>query len=146
QMVAEQIASVRASNVAPVTVTDCAGVVFNVNTAGAAGPNGAGALLIAAGQPRAGEIDWNGQNFGAVPFNYAMRYTACGAGGARQQYEVRWNIINLFQLPGPPVHVGTKLVTVSARRRDQPRVGGGGGGTDRIAFSTPVTIRTIVGQ
>jgi prepilin-type N-terminal cleavage/methylation domain-containing protein len=148
QMVAEQIGSVPASSGAAVTVTDCTGLVLPVATAGGAGPNGAGAQMIPAGQPGlSGNIDWNGQAFGAVQANYRMLYTACGtAGQTRQLYEIRWNIVNLFTLPGPPAQVATKMVTVSARRREQPLAGSRAAGLNRIAFGVPVTIRTIVGQ
>ena len=145
QMVAEQIGSVPASTGAAVTITDCTGLVTAIATAGGAAPNGAGALLIAAGQPRAGDINWTGQAFAAVPANYRMTYTACGTAGTRQVYEVRWNIVNLFNM-GPPAQVATKMVTVSARRREQPGAGSRAAGLNRIAFGTPVTIRTIVGQ
>lgn len=146
QMVAEQIGSVPASSGLPVNITDCSGLPLIIATAGAAGPTGAGAQLLAPPAPRAGDIDWNGQAFGAINGNYKMTYNACGPNNNQQRFEVRWNVTNLAQIPGPPVQVVTKLVTVSARRREQPGVGSRAAGLNRIAFSIPVTIRTIVGQ
>jgi prepilin-type N-terminal cleavage/methylation domain-containing protein len=131
QLVAEQIGAQPANTNPVLNIIDCGGLVSNVATGNLAGPpNGVGATLIAAGQPRAGDINWAAQNFGdAALFTYSMRYFSCGTGGRQIQYEVRWNIQQLT--------VNTKLITVSARRRDQGRNG--------IGFNVPVTIRTITG-
>src|SRR5256885_8614034 len=48
QMVMEKIMSVPATTAAVITITDCAGAIDNINTAGAAGA-GAGAPLAASG-------------------------------------------------------------------------------------------------
>jgi prepilin-type N-terminal cleavage/methylation domain-containing protein len=130
QLVAEQIGAQPANANPVLNIIDCGGVVRTMATTGGPPPNGTGATLIAAGQPRAGDINWPVQNFGAAPlFNYSMLYTSCGTGGRQINYEVRWNIQQLT--------VNTKLVTVSARRRDQGRNG--------LGFNVPVTIRTITG-
>jgi prepilin-type N-terminal cleavage/methylation domain-containing protein len=146
QLVAEQIGSIPASNSPVLTVTDCSNQVRNVATAGAAGPNGAGARLDANGN-----IDWTQSTagVGGVPLNYWMRFVACGAGGAAQTYEVRWNVTTLFQtpvVPGGPAVTFTKLVTASARRRDQPGAATRAAGLNQIGFGIPVTIRTVVGN
>jgi type II secretory pathway pseudopilin PulG len=112
----------------PLTVTDCAGNVLNINTARAvygagSGANGGnGANLTAAGI-----IDWT-QAFGAVPAGYGMQYVACGANGRQMTYDVRWNVI---QMSG-----NSRLTVISARPVGSRQVGG-------LTFIFPVNLRTI---
>lgn len=133
QLVAEQVAAVPANTSPVLNITDCSGVVRQIATAGGLPPNGNGATLIAAGAANAGDINWVAQTFNGVTPFYAMRYLACGTLNRAVWYEVRWNVQTLNN--------NTKLVTVSARRRDAE-------GSQRVAagFNVPVTIRLITGM
>lgn len=112
----------------PLTITDCRGTVWNINTAraplgGGTGVNGGnGANLTAAGI-----VDWT-QPYAGVPAGYAMRYAACGAGGRRTIYDVRWNVIQMSS--------NSRLTTISARPAGSRQVGG-------LRFVVPVNLRTI---
>lgn len=138
EMVLEQIQSVPASaNVVPgIPITDCAGVVWNVNTTGAPAPAGAGANLIGAGAANnAGDIDYT-QAEAAIPAGYSMDYTTCGPAGQQFVYEVRWNIVT------NPANNFTKVVTVSARRK----MGALNSSPNLVYFAQPTTLRGIAGS
>jgi prepilin-type N-terminal cleavage/methylation domain-containing protein len=119
QMVAERIMAVAASNNITVTITDCTGTAYNVNTTG--GSTGAGAPLTTSGS-----VDFTQ----ATVSNYAMTYADCATAGRQAIYDVRWNIKTLTAY--------TKLLTISARLKT--------GGNSGTLFAPVVTIRTVVGQ
>lgn len=144
QQVLDAILEQSATTSPVIQMTDCAGNVRNVNTAGPAGaappPAFTGAPLVANGSA----IDWTVAF--AVNGGYSMYWTTCGAGVASgganianqtgSTYEVRWNIQNPTAF--------TKLVTVSAR----PIAGGAAANVNRantIAWQ-PVSLRAIGGQ
>lgn len=141
QMVLEQIESRPSTANGVFTITDCTGVVSNVNPTGAASP-GAGAKVIQSSPPpgqNIGDIDFT-QDFTAVPAGYAMQYVTCGpaagtpgaAAGPQVTYEIRWNVTTMTPF--------TKLVTVSARKRIATS-------TSALPFfSIPYTLRGIAGQ
>jgi Tfp pilus assembly protein PilV len=117
QLITEKISSVKASASPTLSVTDCAGNVFNVSTTA---PGGSPLLA-------SGDVD-----FSQAPVaNYQMLYTDCGTNGRAVTYDVRWNI----QQPSPNV----KLLTVSTKRLNVAVQ------TDIRYFSRPVTIRTLIG-
>ena len=130
--VLEQISAQPANSAAPLTVTDCAGTAWNINTAGTAigGGNGGANGGNGAGLTANGIIDWS-QTYGAVPAGYAMRYVGCGAGGRQMIYDVRWNVITMSTF--------SRMVFVSARPSGTPTVGG-------LRFVFPVNLRTIGGM
>jgi type II secretory pathway pseudopilin PulG len=130
--VIEQISAQPANSVATLTVTDCAGTAWTVNTAAAAlgagnsnanGGNGANLLS-------SGIVDWT-QSYAAVPANYAMQYVACGAGGAQTIYDVRWNVITITPY--------SRMIVSSARPTGSAQVGG-------LRFVLPPNLRTIGGM
>jgi prepilin-type N-terminal cleavage/methylation domain-containing protein len=121
QLITEKISSVKASTSPLLTVTDCAGNVFNVSTAAPGG-----SPLKASG-----DVD-----FTLAPVaTYQMLYTDCGTAGRQITYDVRWNI----QQPTPSV----KLLTVSTVKLG---VAQNAGTFDLKFFALPVTIRTLIGQ
>jgi type II secretory pathway pseudopilin PulG len=112
----------------PLTVTDCAGTVWNINTARAAlnagsGANGGNGANLTAG----GIIDWT-QAYAGVPAGYAMLYVGCGAGSQQTIYDVRWNVIQMS--------ANSRLTVISARPGGQRQIGG-------LKFVVPVNLRTI---
>ncbi len=122
QMLVEKILSVPPGALPP-TLTDCTGVATNITVTGTAG---SGATLLASG-----DVDFS-QVAGSAgaPAGYYMLYTACGSGGQRSTYDVRWNIMN----PSPYV----ERVIVSAKLK--------GSGNNPVLFSPAVTIRSMIGQ
>src|SRR5438067_269473 len=133
--VIEQISAQPANGTTTLSITDCAGSVWNINTIGAGkgagnsnsnGGNGADLTSL-------GTVDWT-QDYTAVPAGYAMRYEACGSGGRQTDYDVRWNIITMF-----PPNVYSRMVLVSARPRGSATVGG-------LRFIVPVNLRTVSGM
>jgi hypothetical protein len=139
-MVIEQMANVPAGTIpAPViSVTDCTGVSWNINTAAAAGPAGAGAALQ--GNDNApiwvsSDINFNvAAAYGAAPGNgYGMRYISCGINAGQQiAYDVRWNITS-----DPTGFV--KTVTVATRNT-------GAANSSLTQFAIPVQLKTILGN
>jgi len=130
--VLEQISAQPANSVANLTITDCAGTGWTINTApatlgaGNSGTNGGnGASLLSSGI-----IDWT-QAYASVPANYAMNYVACGAGGAQISYDVRWNVMAMSQY--------SRMIVVSARPTGSPKVGG-------LRYVVPPNMRTIGGM
>jgi type IV pilus assembly protein PilV len=128
QLVLEEISAQPANTATNFTVADCANNQFTVSTAGAAGPTGKGATLMATGR-----IDQT-QAYNAVPANYGMQYVACGTGTRRAIYDVRWNVITLTPQ--------TRLITVSSRQSQGTGVGRLGG----LVYAMPVTLRGIGGM
>lgn len=128
QLIMEQISAQPVDAANNFTVTDCANNNWTVATAGAAGPPGQGATLAS------GNIDQT-QAYSAVPANYAMQYIACGAGGRRTTYDVRWNILTMTAY--------SRLITVSAR---QSQGTGTGQKLGTFTYAMPVTLRSIGGM
>jgi Tfp pilus assembly protein PilV len=118
QMVTEKIMSIPAYTSPTLTLTDCTGTNYGVNTAAG------GATLTSSG-----DVDYTQ----ATVANYNMPYTDCATLGRQATYDVRWNIT----APTPY----TKLLTVSARLRST-----GTRGSSGSAFGPVVTIKTVVGQ
>jgi hypothetical protein len=122
QMTMEKIISLPITTVTG-TITDCAGTANNINTTGSVG--GTGSTLLPTGA-----IDFSQARGGAgAPAGYYMLYKTCATLVGQATYDIRWNI----QTPSTYV----KLVTVSAQLK--------GSGTNRIMYSVPVTIRSMVG-
>jgi hypothetical protein len=127
----EQTSAQPANSTTNLSVTDCAGTLWTIATAGAAkgsgtGSNGGnGANLTATGG-----VDWT-QSYAAVPNGYAMQYVACGAGGRQTTYDVRWDVITMSNY--------TRMVFVSARPSNSAAVGG-------LHYVFPVNLRTIGGM
>ena len=132
QKVLEQISAQHPDSVQPITLTDCAGNVWNVNTAGSPAPAGTGALVVTSvSSPFYGGLDPS-QAYAAIPAGYAMQYTDCATGGRQTVYDVRWNIITVDQY--------ARMITVSARQISPSNQLGG-----RL-FALPVTLRGIGGM
>ena len=145
QAILEQIAAQPAAQgSAAIVVTDCAGTQYKVATDGGA-PNpagtGSGATLVPqtpgsanAGYP--GEVDWSAaapSAATAAAVGYAIpQFADCGtAGGARVNYEIRWNVKQLTTY--------SRQIVVGAREAGSQRLGG-------LRFMLPVSLRTIGGQ
>ncbi len=135
QMVIEQITAQLPNSTATISVTDCAGTVFTIATAGAPFLNGgAGANLAPSGSFYYGGIDPT-QNSSTIPAGYAMQFVDCGNpanGGVSTTYDVRWNVITLDANQ-------TRLVTASARPMSASSQLGG------QLFAFPVNLRAIGG-
>jgi hypothetical protein len=130
--VIEQISSQPANSVTPLTISDCTGTAWDIETTGASkgagnsnSNGGNGAYLTSAGS-----VDWT-QDYGAIPAGYAMRYVSCGAGGRQTIYDVRWNIIGMSTY--------SRMIFVSARPSGSATVGG-------LRYVIPVQLRTIGGM
>jgi type IV pilus modification protein PilV len=129
QKVIEQINTMQVNSGVAITMTDCNGTAWSVNTAsgGAGNSSGAGADLDAL----TGGIDFT-QSKTSVPAGYQMNYVACASKQDREStYDVRWNI--------KYVSANTNLLTVSAREVFAPGRGG-------VLYAPPVILRTIQGR
>jgi prepilin-type N-terminal cleavage/methylation domain-containing protein len=136
QMVIEQMANVPASSNAVFTLTDCAGVQWNVNTADPSGTTaGTGAPFRAVNDSLgvAFDLDFNVAYGAAAPGNgYSMLWTSCGINASQQVvYDVRWHVVK-----NPDGF--SKTVTVAARRR--------GASNSLVNFAIPVQLKTILGN
>lgn len=122
-----------------ITVTDCAGNIWEMNTAGAATPSGAGATLVTSSSGAYyGTIDPT-QDYSTLPpassasAGYGMKYVECAVSGDQPViYDVRWNVITIDS--------NTRLVTVSARQLSQSNQLG------TAVYAFPVTVRGIGGS
>jgi type IV pilus assembly protein PilV len=138
QAVMEQILQQPGATNPTLSLTDCAGNTFSINTTGATGV-GAGALLYTSGTaPTASLVDTINftQARTAVPTGYQMQFVTCNSNGVSATYDVRWNIVKL-DYPSAALSV-IKLVTVSARQA--------GATTNIKLFAPPVTLRSVGGQ
>jgi type IV pilus assembly protein PilV len=132
--VIEQISAEPANSSIPLTITDCAGTAWDVETApalqgaGSGGSNGGNG----AGLTSSGIVDWT-QTYSTVPDGYKMRYVSCGANGSQMVYDVRWNVLKMSTSDY------TRMVIISARPNDSTTVGG-------LRFIVPVNLRTIGGM
>lgn len=120
QSVLEQILQAGTNGVANISLTDCLGNNFTINTVGA-GAGGAGAPLTGNG-----DIDFSQ---GAPGNNYSMNYTICRANGQTSVYDIRWNVLDM-DVSGPTVF--TRQVRVAAKPR---------GTTAANSFLLPITLR-----
>lgn len=129
--VLEQISAEPANSATALTVTDCAGTAWTINTAGAAlgggsGLNGGNGAALTTG----GIVDWT-QSYAAIPAGYAAQYVACGNGSRQMTYDVRWNVITMDTY--------ARMVMISARPAGSATTGG-------LQFVMPVNLRTIGGM
>jgi prepilin-type N-terminal cleavage/methylation domain-containing protein len=132
QKVLEQISAQHPDSIQVISLTDCAGNAWNINTAGSPAPTGTGARVETdTSSPFYGGLDPS-PDYAAIPVGYAMQYTDCGVGGRQTVYDVRWNIMTVDQY--------TRLITVSARQVSPSNQLGG-----RL-FSLPTTLRGIGGM
>lgn len=92
QMVTERIMAVPANTNTTVTITDCTGTAYNVNTT-AGGP----------AVTSSGDLDFTA----STTAGYNMTYKDCATGGRAAIWDVRWNI------QSPSTYA--KLLTVSAQ-------------------------------
>jgi hypothetical protein len=128
----EQISAQHPDSIQVISLTDCAGNAWNINTAGSPAPTGTGARVETdTSSPFYGGLDPS-PDYAAIPVGYAMQYTDCGVGGRQTVYDVRWNIMTVDQY--------TRLITVSARQVSPSNQLGG-----RL-FSLPTTLRGIGGM
>src|SRR5256885_892251 len=130
--VIEQIDSQLANQSAPLSITDCAGTAWTINTAGTAKGAGSGGSYGGNGAKltSAGIIDWT-QSYASVDPNYAMKYVACGNGGRQTIYDVRWDVITLSTY--------TRMTVASARPLGNQSI-------HDLRFITPANLRTIGGM
>ncbi len=128
----EQISSQPANAVATLSVSDCAGTAWTINTVGAALGGGTGGVHGGNGAvlTSAGIIDWT-QAYNAVPANYAMKYVACGNGGRQTVFDIRWDVLTMSNY--------SRMVVISARPSGSPVVGG-------LHYVVPPNLRTIGGM
>ena len=130
--VLEQISAQPANAVSALTLTDCAGTGWSINTVGAGQGAGSGGSYGGDGAnlTTTGIIDWT-QTYASVPPNYAMRYAACGAGGKQTVYDIRWDILTMSTF--------SRMIVVSARPSGSAVVGG-------VRYIIPPNMRTIGGM
>jgi Tfp pilus assembly protein PilV len=128
----EQISAQPANSAVPLSITDCAGTAWDIETAGTvtgAGTGGSyggnGASLVSTGT-----IDWT-QSYANVPAGYSMKYVGCGIGGKQTVYDVRWDVASMSTY--------SRMIFVSARPDGSATVGG-------LRFVMPVNLRTIGGM
>jgi len=129
----EQIDSQLANQSASLTITDCAGTVWTINTLGAAKGAGSGGSYGGNGAKltSAGIIDWT-QSYASVASNYKMKYVGCGIGGRQTIYDVRWDVISF-----PSGY--TRMVFASARPSGNQSI-------HDLRFITPANLRSIGGM
>jgi Tfp pilus assembly protein PilV len=142
--VIEQISAEPANSAVGLTITDCAGTVWNISTAPAAmgagtGANGGNGANLTANAAFGEVIDWT-QTYAAVPAGYKMRYVACGNNSRQETYDVRWNMISMSPY--------SRMVLISARPAATPTIGTAAAqqGDLGLRFVNPVTLRTINGM
>jgi prepilin-type N-terminal cleavage/methylation domain-containing protein len=135
QMVVEQI-SAQTTNASsnPITVTDCQGTVWTINTAAGTIGTGNGATLVTnTSSFYYGDIDET-QATSTIPSGYAMQYVDCGNSSQSlppTTYDVRWNVM----VVGNTSY--SRLITASAR----PLASGVRG----AQFVLPVNLRLVAG-
>jgi type II secretory pathway pseudopilin PulG len=131
--VLEQISAESADSNVALSITDCAGTAWTINTTPAAVSGGSGGTYGGNGASltSGGIIDWS-QAYSSVPANYKMRYVACGAGGRQAVYYVRWDVLTMSS-------VYARMVIVSARPSGSLAVGG-------LRYIVPINLRTIGGH
>jgi len=140
--VLEQISAEPANSALGLTITDCSGAVWAISTAPAAlgagtGANGGNGADLTANLGFGEVIDWT-QAYAGVPVGYKMQYTACGANGRQQTYDIRWNMITMSTY--------SRMVLISARPVATPIGAAAVQGNVGMRFVVPVTLRTINGM
>ncbi len=141
-MIIQQMAEIPANQDKIFTITDCAGTVWRVNTAGATAPLNTGAALKGTNNPPmwvANDIDFNvAAAYGAAPGNgYGMLYVSCGTNGsAGIAYDVRWNVSKGVE--------STKTVIVGAKIRGAASTAAGGA-EQNFYYSMPVQMKSVLG-
>lgn len=118
QAVTERIMAIPAASNTIITLNDCAGTAWNVNTA----PGGPAVTAT-------GDLDFSA----AAVANYQMLYTDCDTNGHQAIYDVRWNVTAIANSNG-----WVKLLTVSSQLKSA--------GKDAMVFAPVATVRTIVGE
>jgi len=106
-----------------VTVTDCQGTSFNINTTANSVTTPGPPLLSS------GKIDFTSSYTTA---GYSAQYQICEAGGQFSTYDVRWNIQTITAY--------SKLITVGVMKV------GASGNAGSNGFTIPVTMRSIAGS
>jgi len=136
--VLEQISAQPANSATALSVTDCAGTAWTINTQAHALGAGSGGSLGGDGArlTSSGEIDWS-QDYSSVPAGYAMQYVDCGSGGSEIAYDVRWNLITMNGNAATPSSYA-RMAIISARPSGSPANGG-------LRFVVPANLRTIGG-
>jgi prepilin-type N-terminal cleavage/methylation domain-containing protein len=138
QMVVEQI-SAQAGNISaltnsPITVTDCQGTAWTINTApGTLGTGNGATLVTSTSSFYYGDIDQT-QAISGIPSGYAMQYVDCGNSTQSlppTTYDVRWNVMTVGNTSY------ARLITASAR----PLASGVRG----AQFVLPVNLRLVAG-
>lgn len=129
QMVIEQMGDMPANTDTTFQLTDCAGTVWNINTAaGGATLKGTNNFPVWV----ASDIDFN---VAAPAAGYSMLYVSCATNGSPGlTYDVRWNVAKNGQ---------TKTVVVAARIKG---TGATTGGAQNIYFAIPVQLKTVLGS
>jgi len=136
--VLEQISAQPANSVTALSVTDCAGTAWTINTqahalgAGSGGSFGGNGASLTSN----GEVDWS-QAYSSVPPGYAMQYVDCGSGGSQIVYDVRWNLITMNGSTATPSSFA-RMAIISARPSGSSANGG-------LRFVMPANLRTIGG-
>jgi Tfp pilus assembly protein PilV len=145
KLIMEQIAAQDPANTTtPVTITDCAGTAWTVNTAGGSSttnPPGTGATIVnTSSSAFYGQIDFS-QDYSSVTSGYKMQYKDCGGANGTSgytTYDVRWNIITIGQ--DASGNATTRLVTVGAHQN-----GVSSGNLGRLYFAFPANLRSLEG-
>lgn len=111
---------------------DCTGANHTINTLGSAQGAGSGGSYGGNGArlTASGTVDWS-QNYSAVPTDYKMQYVACGAGGRRTIYDVRWDVVTITSF--------SRMVVVSARPA-------GATSSSGLRYVVPAQLRTVAGM
>ncbi len=127
EMVADQISAIPlAAGTTSITVNDCGGNAWTVNTSGTSA--GAGATLTSSNT-----IDFT-QTYSAVTAGYKMQYVVCGTASAvNVSYDVRWNIKTLPSTTQQCVVVGVRPVISNST-------------SNAAMWALPVNVRTLVGN
>lgn len=133
QTVMEYVSSQSARTNSSLSISDCAGNTWTVNTAGAAAPGSGATLYTASTAPFSYQIDWIDwtQSSTGVPAGYQMDFVTCNSNNIQVVYDVRWNV--------ETVSGTTKMVTVSARQK-------GTRNSPLRFYAPPVVLRSVVGQ
>jgi len=129
QMVIEQISAQHVYSDTQVSVTDCAGTAWNIDTTPGATGTGDGATLKADGT-----IDFT-QAYANVTAGYAMQYVDCSnAGGLPITYEVRWNVMSVSN------NTTVRMITAAARP-----LASNVNGLGSLYFALPINLRGVGG-
>lgn len=130
KMVLEQISAQTPTSTANITLVDCAGTSWTINTVGDTYANGGSGAPL---DNTSSSITYGGIDFSkSAVTGYSMQYKDCGNGQATT-YDVRWNIINIS--PGY-----TRMITVGAHQLNLAYDNLG-----HSYFAIPVSLRGMAG-